>query len=122
LLNFQGLQASERHELRYRDDNFRDRSGWKEIVVTAAPNVGGVNGSVPSTDQSQQLSNYPTDLLNSPPQELEAVVVFSDGASVSTNRKSRPSSTRTRESTSDPTVSSTSQTRASQPAPATRLE
>jgi len=124
LLNFQGLQASERHELRYRDDNFRDRSGWKEIVVTAAANVGVVNASVPSTDQSQQLTNYPTDLLNSPPQELEAVVVFSDGASVSTNRTSRPTSsrTRTRESTSGPTVSSTSRASASQPAPATRLE
>ena len=124
LLNFQGLQASERHELRYRDDNFRDRSGWKEIVVTAAPNVGVVNASVPSTDQSQQLTNYPTDLLNSPPQELEAVVVFSDKASASTERTLRPtpSTTRTRESTNGPTVSSTSPARASQPAPATRLE
>jgi nickel/cobalt exporter len=124
LLNFQGLQASERHELRYRDDNFRDRSGWKEIVVTAAPNIGVVNSSVPSTDQSQQLTNYPTDLLNSPPQELEAVVVFSDGASVSTKRTLRPAppGTRTRESTPGPTVSSTSQARASQPALATRLE
>jgi len=72
--------GSERHELRYRDDNFKDRSGWKEVVATAAPNIDVANASVPSVDQSQQLSDYPTDLLNRPPQDLEALVVFSDAA------------------------------------------
>ena len=73
-------QGMRRHELRYRDDNFRDRSGWKEIVATASPSIEVLSASVPSTDQSQQLSNYPTDLQNRPPQELEALVVFSDAA------------------------------------------
>lgn len=60
--------------LRYRDNNFPNRSGWKEVVVTAGSKVTIVNASVPSKDRSSELSNYPTDLLNSPPLDLEATV------------------------------------------------
>jgi nickel/cobalt exporter len=70
------LRATERHRLRYHDDNFPDRAGWKEIVATAAPNIALVNANVPASDQSQQLTNYPTDPANSPPQRLEADVAF----------------------------------------------
>ena len=70
------LQTAERHQLHYRDDNFRDRAGWKEIVATAAPSFALVNANVPAIDQSQQLTNYPTDLTANPPQELEADVAF----------------------------------------------
>jgi ABC-type nickel/cobalt efflux system permease component RcnA len=70
------LQTPDRHQLHYRDDNFRDRAGWKEIVATAAPSIALVNANVPAIDQSQQLTNYPTDLTANPPQELEADVAF----------------------------------------------
>jgi ABC-type nickel/cobalt efflux system permease component RcnA len=60
--------------LHYRDNNFPNRSGWKEIVVTAGSKVMIVNASVPAKDRSSELSNYPTDLLNSPPLDLEAIV------------------------------------------------
>jgi ABC-type nickel/cobalt efflux system permease component RcnA len=60
--------------LYYRDNNFRSRIGWKEIIVTAGAGVTIVNASVPGQDRSSQLSNYPTDLLNSPPLDLEATV------------------------------------------------
>jgi ABC-type nickel/cobalt efflux system permease component RcnA len=65
----------------YRDDNFAGRAGWKEIVVTAAPDSALTASSAPVTDRSAQLSNYPTDLLSSPPQNLEAS--FSFNASLS---------------------------------------
>ena len=42
-----------------------------------APGVKLLNSSVPETDRSARLSDYPTDLLNSPPQQLEARVGFS---------------------------------------------
>ena len=135
------LQGNGHHELRYRDDNFRDRAGWKEIVVTSAPNVSVMNASVPSTDQSQQLTNYPTDLLNSPPQELEALVVFRDraaGGSANSHEasgsgasgitrfsRSSPrtrSETQTRGSAISPTTNLMSDSRASQPASTTQLE
>jgi ABC-type nickel/cobalt efflux system permease component RcnA len=62
--------------LNYRDGNFPDRAGWKEIIAVAAPGAGILNSSVPEVDRSSQLNNYPTDLLNSPPQVLEAKVTF----------------------------------------------
>jgi ABC-type uncharacterized transport system, permease component len=63
--------------LTYRDGNFPGRAGWKEIIAVAASGARISNSSVPEIDRSSQLNDYPTDLLNSPPQELEAKVAFS---------------------------------------------
>jgi nickel/cobalt exporter len=62
--------------LSYRDGNFPGRAGWKEIIAFADPSASILNSSVPETDRSSQLNDYPTDLLNSPPQELEAKLAF----------------------------------------------
>ena len=62
--------------LYYRDNNFPNRVGWKEVIATAGPEVKIVTSSVPEKDRSAQLSNYPTDLLNSPPLDVEARVGF----------------------------------------------
>ena len=57
--------------LHYADNNYPSHSGWKEIVALAA--AGSLlHSSVRSADRSGELSNYPTDLLTSPPQDLEA--------------------------------------------------
>jgi ABC-type nickel/cobalt efflux system permease component RcnA len=74
--SLRNLQNSERHQLHYRDNNFRDRAGWKEIVATPVPNITVVDANVSAADHSQQLTNYPTDLTTSPPQQLEAEVAF----------------------------------------------
>jgi ABC-type nickel/cobalt efflux system permease component RcnA len=66
----------ERCELEYEDANFAGRAGWKEIMVTAAREVTMISSTAPDHDRSGQLSNYPTDLLNSPPQYLHAKIVF----------------------------------------------
>jgi nickel/cobalt exporter len=68
---------SARCEFAFRDTNFPGRAGWKEIVASAGPGVWLVSSTAPARDRSLQLANYPTDLLNSPPQALEAQVVFS---------------------------------------------
>lgn len=61
-------------ELQFADRNYPGHSGWKEI--TAEASVGTMlESSVPRTDRSAALTNYPTDLLNSPPQDLEASLV-----------------------------------------------
>ena len=62
--------------INYRDGNFAGRAGWKEIIATAEPGVKILNSSVAETDRSSQLSNYPTALMDSPPQELGASVSF----------------------------------------------
>jgi nickel/cobalt exporter len=63
-------------ELRYADENFGDRAGWKEIVVRAGAGVILASATAPATDRSGQLSDYPVDLINSPPQDLEARATF----------------------------------------------
>lgn len=61
--------------LHYVDNNFPGRAGWKEIVAHSSAGAL-LRSSVPAIDRSGELSNYPTDLLNSPPQDLEASLVF----------------------------------------------
>ena len=57
----------------YADNNYQGHSGWKEIVaISSAGKL--IASSVPVTDRSNELSNYPTDLLSSPPQALEATL------------------------------------------------
>ncbi len=63
-------------DLRYKDANFEGRAGWKEIVAVAGAGITLMSSSVPEQDRSRQLANYPTDLLNSPPQDLEARLIF----------------------------------------------
>ncbi len=57
--------------LHYADNNFPGHTGWKEITAVA-PGGSLLRSSVPRVDRSAGLSNYPTDLLTSPPQDLEA--------------------------------------------------
>jgi ABC-type nickel/cobalt efflux system permease component RcnA len=63
--------------LEYDDANFPGRAGWKEVVVTPGHEISLIRSTAPEGDRSQQLSNYPTDLLSSPPQQLQASLVFS---------------------------------------------
>lgn len=63
------------HHLDYRDDNFPGRAGWKEVIVNGDPKLQLVS-SAPQKDRSAELSNYPTDLLNSPPQDLQTSLSF----------------------------------------------
>jgi len=72
----ENLSSGSAHRIHYLDNNFAGHSGWKEIVVIAGDGVSLLSSSAPTTDRSAQLSNYPTDLLNSPPQDLEAAAEF----------------------------------------------
>ncbi len=63
------------HKLSYFDNNFPGRAGWKEIVVLG-DGVAILDSSAPATDRSQELTNYSSDALNSPPQQLSALVGF----------------------------------------------
>src|SRR5580704_13798679 len=70
------LSTADRQHVRlhYADGNYAGQAGWKEIVASAS--AGSLlRSSVPATDRSGELSNYPTDLLTSPPQDLDASVV-----------------------------------------------
>ncbi len=73
------------YKVQYRDNNFAGHAGWKEIVVTAESGSELTASSAPATDRSAQLSNYPTDLLSSPPQNLEATFTFTPSFSTAKN-------------------------------------
>jgi len=77
-----GLSGVRASRLEYHDRNFPERAGWKEVIVVEGEGVAFVSSSVPGRDRSQQLSNYPTDLLNSPPQVLDAEVRFTRASSM----------------------------------------
>ncbi len=65
------------HLLAYTDHNYAGHSGWKEVVVVGGgKSVTLVSSSAPVTDRSQELTNYPTDLVNSPPQQTQASAEF----------------------------------------------
>lgn len=56
----------------YRDDNFSQRTGWKEIVARTASGAALPGSSVPAQDLSQELTVYPRDPAITPPQQAEA--------------------------------------------------
>jgi ABC-type nickel/cobalt efflux system permease component RcnA len=62
--------------LEYEDTNFAGRAGWKEIVASTGEGLSVVSSTAPERDRSEQLSNYPTDLQSSPPQQLWASVSY----------------------------------------------
>jgi nickel/cobalt exporter len=64
------------HVLFYRDANFPWRAGWKEVIARAGEGIMLVSSSAPEQDRSQALLAYPTDPLNSPPQDVEARIEF----------------------------------------------
>jgi hypothetical protein len=63
----------------YEDNNFAERLGWQEIVATT---MGGslLNSTVPTTDLSDGLRNYPADLLQAPPAVNRAEVSYAPTA------------------------------------------
>jgi nickel/cobalt exporter len=77
MLGFRGVleMPAGAHKLSYIDNNFAGRAGWKEIVVLG-DGVAILDSSAPSTDRSAELTNYSSDALNSPPQQLSALVGF----------------------------------------------
>lgn len=65
--------------IEFRDDNYPERLGWREIIVRAEPGVAIENSSAPSRDLSQELTAYPEDLLANPPNIRAITLVAQSG-------------------------------------------
>ncbi len=63
-------------ELVYADVNFAERAGWKEIVVSHDAGVRVDGAAEWEHDRSARLTDYPTDLVKSPPQDVVAKFGF----------------------------------------------
>ena len=72
----QGATGPGEQRLDYRDDNYSQRLGWKEIVVRPGGGVSLVDSTVPQQDRSNELRSYPMDLLDSPSDDTEARATF----------------------------------------------
>ncbi len=64
----------------YHDGNFAERIGWREIVVRPGDGVALSNATAPAQDRSNELRNYPQDMLTSPLNLREARVSATLGA------------------------------------------
>ncbi len=60
--------------LSFKDENYPNRIGWKEIVVRADPDLKFPNGNPYAQDRSKTLTVYPQDLLSSAPDAVSATV------------------------------------------------
>jgi ABC-type nickel/cobalt efflux system permease component RcnA len=76
-----GELASDRAELVYRDDNFTNRLGWKEIVIYPRGGQGLAASTVSQTSSTDELRTYPSDDLSSPLNQTEARAELVPGAS-----------------------------------------
>ena len=63
-------------QLQFIDNNYPERLGWQETVVTAVDDLEILTSSVPSEDISNQLRSYPDDLLQAPLAVNQAQVQF----------------------------------------------
>ena len=58
------------HHVRYRDSNYSERTGWKEISAVGSGGSVVSESSVGTADRSAELTAYPRSVI--PPQETEA--------------------------------------------------
>jgi ABC-type nickel/cobalt efflux system permease component RcnA len=72
--------------LTFEDLNFADRSGWKEIVITAGHGATLTRASQTSTDLSKALTDYPPDPTLAPPQDLRAELAWTAEPQLITHR------------------------------------
>jgi ABC-type nickel/cobalt efflux system permease component RcnA len=72
--------ADARLAIAYRDDNFAERIGWREIVIRPGAGAALRDASVPDRDQTDELRSYPQDMLSSPLDVRAASVTLIAGA------------------------------------------
>ncbi len=63
----------------YTDGNYKDRLGWREIVVRGGRGVAVEGASVPAAGVSNELRSYPQDSLSSPLNHREATFTLLRG-------------------------------------------
>jgi nickel/cobalt exporter len=83
--DFQGVApadgaAGATHRLRFEDTNYRERIGWREIVVEPASGVAVFDSDAFGSAVTDELKAYPQDSLAAPLDEREAELSWMRGA------------------------------------------
>ena len=71
------LTIGQPQDLAFRDDNYPDRLGWREIVLPASQSVTIGQSTAAVQDLSDELRTYPSDRLTSPLNVTQAKAIFS---------------------------------------------
>ena len=66
-------------DLAYKDTNFLDRVGWKEVIAIPATGTMFRQSDVPQTDVTNALTQYSPTAVSSPLDRVEAVIKFAPG-------------------------------------------
>jgi len=66
--------------IEFRDGNFADRVGWREITAVGLDGIAVRDATVPARSASDRLLAYPAGLLSSPLAVTEARLSFAPGA------------------------------------------
>ncbi len=66
-------------QVAYRDNNYAERTGWKEIVAGGGAGAAFQNSSVSGSDMSRELTVYPANPTLAPPQQTEATFTIGPG-------------------------------------------
>ena len=77
---YAGPELGSPAHLSFRDTNFSDRIGWKEVVVRGDQGARITSSSAPSHSISDELLAYPKSLLTSPPQVTSATAAVDPGS------------------------------------------
>ncbi len=70
------------HRIAYGDNNYAERTGWKEIIAVAGPGAALQSSSVSTLDVSRELTVYPANPTLAPPQQTEAAFSVSPGGAI----------------------------------------
>ena len=88
--DFTGPLPASEARLEFRDGNFPDNLGWKEVVVYGTDGQGIAAANVPSRSTSNELRSYPRDLVTSPLDVSEATIELRPGATSLSARAEAP--------------------------------
>lgn len=84
--------VGEAGDLRFRDGNFADRVGWREVTAVGTDGTALVRSSVPVRSVTGRLLDYPRDPLSDPLDVREAAVAFEPGVPAPAAQDGGPSS------------------------------
>jgi ABC-type nickel/cobalt efflux system permease component RcnA len=72
--------ANSTNRVSFENKNYAERVGWNEMVVARAEGINVFDSTAFANSLSNELRDYPQDLLNAPLDEQRAEFSFNDGA------------------------------------------
>ena len=77
MLGFLETNSSSTRKLKFTDDNFSERLGWRELVVVPGPGTDVFDSSAYGNGVTNELKDYPQDMLAAPLNERSMELSFS---------------------------------------------